>query len=74
MKLTRSGRVKISVRCLKSTGRCKGRLTLKSRAKLRVRRGAKRKKLTIGSRKVSLKAGKTTKVRVKVKGTMLMSD
>ncbi|KKK66674.1 hypothetical protein LCGC14_2961700, partial [marine sediment metagenome] len=69
-RMTRKGIVSVKLTCLSETTRCKGRLTLKTRGKIRVsstRRKRKRRKLTLGRRSYSIPAGKRRTVRVKVR-------
>ena len=61
---TRNWVVKVRLRCV-GDERCRGRLTLRTRGK--VRTAAKRRKLTLGRRSFSIPAGKKRTVKVKLR-------
>ncbi len=65
VRATRSGRVVLRIACRKRTGPCAGTLSLVSANAVRLSK-AKRRKLKLGSKPVSIPAGKTQLVPVKL--------
>jgi hypothetical protein len=67
LSLTRSGKVKLALRCpLAETLGCHGRLTLETAAKLRTGRAAARKRLRLGQATFRIAAGQTRRVTVRI--------
>ncbi len=68
VRATKRGKAKVRLKCL-AEERCTGRLTLKTRGKVRIaaRRKARKRKITLGSKTFKIASGKTKTVKFKIR-------